>query len=227
MADQAQVAGALREYDIDASAVPQAIVLCCSDPRFQGAFERFLREELHLEKGQYIPLVVGGGAGVLAHPERLPKEFKFVRERLVHYRLSVFPTARRLILINHQGCRYYQGLQERALGYRVMQERAHDRHRSEQEHGQGHAAGAGDGHSEHSETGHLDHSQDGHSHHPPELSRDSLEALFRQEHDDLAAVATIFARLLPHLDLALEPYFARFTDDQENKIVFEKVGRGA
>jgi hypothetical protein len=213
MADPSQAAETLRVYDIDKSAVPQAIVLCCSDPRFQTAFERFLREDLHLEKGQYIPIVVGGGAGVLAHPERLPKEFKFVRERLVHYRLSVFPTARRLILINHQGCRYYQGLKERALGYRVMQERHPARHGAHE-----HAAAAQEAHSHHSSRDDLSRdSQDA-------IFRQTQEALFRQEHDDLAAVAPIFARLLPHLDLVLEPYFARFTDSQEDKIVFEKVG---
>jgi hypothetical protein len=207
MADQTQALQSLREYDIDKSAIPQAIVLHCSDPRFQGAFEQFLREELHLEKGQYIPIVVGGGAGVLAHPERLPKEFKFLRQRLEHYRTSVFPTARRLILINHQGCRYYQGLKERALGYRVAKERDRTPGESQEQPAESQAP-----HSHHSHGAGAHYSQDG---------------LFREEHDDLAAVAPIFARLLPHLDLELEPYFARFTDDHEDKIVFEKVGRGA
>ena len=214
MSDQTQAHQSLREYDIDKSAVPQAIVLHCSDPRFQGAFEQFLREELHLEKGQYIPIVVGGGAGVLAHPERLPKEFKFLRQRLEHYRTTVFPTARRLILINHQGCRYYQGLKERALGYRVAKERDRDGRESHEQ-----AAGSQD-HAAESQAPCSHHSHGAGTHY-------SQEGLFREEHDDLAAVAPIFARLLPHLDLELEPYFARFTDDHEDKIVFEKVGRGA
>jgi hypothetical protein len=115
MAERSHVLQPLRVYGIDKDAVPEAIVIHCSDPRFQGAFEQFLRDELHLDKGRYIPIVVGGGAGVLAHPERLPKEFKFLRDRLEHYVGNVFPTAKRIILVNHQGCRYYQGLKERAL----------------------------------------------------------------------------------------------------------------
>jgi hypothetical protein len=88
---------------------PGAVVIHCSDPRFQAAFEQFLAHELHLEQGTYIPIIVGGGGGVLAHPEQLPKEFKFLKDRLEHYR-SVFPTVRRIILINHEGCRYYEAL---------------------------------------------------------------------------------------------------------------------
>ena len=101
-------------YAVSSAPSPGAIVIHCSDPRFQPAFEDFIEHELHLPKGSYIPIVVGGGAGVLGHPEQLPKEFKFLKERLEHYR-QVFPTARRIILINHEGCRYYQNLKSRAM----------------------------------------------------------------------------------------------------------------
>lgn len=103
-----------RLYPVIQNPQPGAIVIHCSDPRFQAAFEEFLEHELNLPKGSYIPIVVGGGAGVLGHPEQLPKEFKFLKERLEHYR-QIFPTARRIILINHEGCRYYENLKSRAL----------------------------------------------------------------------------------------------------------------
>ncbi len=95
---------------------PGAIVIHCSDPRFQEAFQQFLGHELHLSQGDYIPIVVGGGGGVLAHPEQLPKEFKFLKDRLEHYR-SVFPTVRRIVLINHEGCRYYESLKIKTVAY--------------------------------------------------------------------------------------------------------------
>ena len=95
---------------------PDAIVIHCSDPRLQSAFEEFLEHELHLEKGQYIPIIVGGGGGVLAHPEQLPKEFKFLKDRLEHYR-RVFPTVRRIVLINHEGCRYYDSIKTKVLTF--------------------------------------------------------------------------------------------------------------
>ncbi|MBI5388105.1 MAG: hypothetical protein HZA90_25855 [Verrucomicrobia bacterium] len=95
---------------------PEAIVIHCSDPRFQAAFEQFLEHELHLEKGQYVPIVVGGGGGVLAHPEQLPKEFKFLKDRLEHYR-RVFPSVRRIVLINHEGCRYYDSIKTKVLSF--------------------------------------------------------------------------------------------------------------
>ncbi len=95
---------------------PDAIVIHCSDPRFQPAFEQFIASELGLKKGGYVPIVVGGGGGVLGHPEQLPKEFKFLKERLEHYR-KVFPTIRRVVLINHEGCRYYESLKTKTLAF--------------------------------------------------------------------------------------------------------------
>ncbi|HEY5909711.1 MAG TPA: hypothetical protein VJA21_03805, partial [Verrucomicrobiae bacterium] len=95
-------------------AKPSAIVIYCSDPRFQPAFREFVEHELGLTDGMTIPIVVGGGAGVLGHPEQLPKEFKFLRERLEQYR-EIFPTVRRIVLINHEDCRYYESLKSRVL----------------------------------------------------------------------------------------------------------------
>jgi hypothetical protein len=95
-------------------AKPTAIVIYCSDPRFQTAFHEFVEHELGLGEGMTIPIVVGGGAGVLGHPEQLPKEFKFLRERLEQYK-EIFPTVRRIVLINHEDCRYYENLKSRVL----------------------------------------------------------------------------------------------------------------
>jgi hypothetical protein len=103
-------------YPVLQDAKPAAIVIHCSDPRFQGAFEQFVAHELHLEQGEYIPIIVGGGGGVLAHPEQLPKEFKFLKDRLEHYR-KVFPTVRRIVLINHEGCRYYDSLKVKTVAF--------------------------------------------------------------------------------------------------------------
>ena len=99
-------------YKLQAGAAPDAIVVHCSDPRFQGAFSEFIRNELGLAPGEYIPIVVGGGGGVLAHPEQLPKEFKFLKDRFdMHMRR--FHSISRIILINHEGCDYYAGLRDK------------------------------------------------------------------------------------------------------------------
>ena len=103
-------------YDAIQHPAPEAIVVYCSDPRFQIAFQEFVEGELRLPKGKYLPLVVGGGAGVLGHPEQLPKEFKFMKERFELYR-SLFPTIRRVVLINHEDCRYYHSLKTKLAGF--------------------------------------------------------------------------------------------------------------
>jgi hypothetical protein len=107
---------ARKTYPALAEPKPEAIVVHCSDPRLQPAFAEFIAHELRLQPGAYIPIVVGGGAGVLGHPEHLPKEFKFLRDRFEHYR-QVFPSVRRIILINHEGCRYYQSLKLKTLAF--------------------------------------------------------------------------------------------------------------
>jgi len=103
-------------YEALPQAHPEAVVVYCGDPRLQTAFEPFIEKELGLQKGQYIPLVVGGGAGVLANPERLPKEFKFMKDRfeLIH---RAFPSVTRAVLINHEDCIYYRLLAEKIPGF--------------------------------------------------------------------------------------------------------------
>ncbi len=149
------------------------MVVYCSDPRFQAAFEQFVAQELHLERGQYFPLVVGGGAGVLAHPEQFPKEFKFMRERFELYRRH-FPSIRRMVLINHEDCRYYDSL-KRKLGGLL-----------------GGRLGFG-----------------------PE-----------QAHDDLRLLSGVCGRLLHHLGVGIELYYARFNDAGHQSIIFEPLVRG-
>lgn len=104
-----------RVYEAMPRAHPEAIVLHCSDPRFQTAFEPFIENELGLHKGQYIPVVVGGGAGVLANPERRPKEFKFLKDRFELFH-GHFASLRRLVLINHEDCLYYRLLAQEVPG---------------------------------------------------------------------------------------------------------------
>jgi hypothetical protein len=95
---------------------PEALVVYCGDPRLQTAFVPFIENELGLAKGQYIPTVVGGGAGALAYPQRLPKEFKFMKDRfeLIH---RAFPSVKRAVLINHEDCIYYRLLAEKIPGF--------------------------------------------------------------------------------------------------------------
>jgi hypothetical protein len=148
---------------------PEAIVVYCSDPRLQQAFDEFIAGELGLAKGCFIPLVVAGGAGVLANPERLPKEFRFLKERFELF-CSQFSSIKRIVLINHEDCKYYESLGQRVLGLL-----------------QGRCAFA-------------------------DLPR-----------EDLKSIANIFVRLLSHLGVGVELYYARFADKDHSRVTFEKV----
>jgi len=96
-------------HSVLSSVSPEAVVIYCSDPRFQGAFQEFIEGTLGLAKGQYIPFVVAGGPGALARPLELPKEFKFMRERLDLFR-EHFKSIKRIVLLGHEDCAYYKAL---------------------------------------------------------------------------------------------------------------------
>ncbi len=100
-------------------ACPRAIVIHCSDPRFQKAFADFIRTELGLGDGEYIPLVISGGIASLSEPLKLPKEFKFMKERIELF-LERFHSIKRIILINHEDCRHYDELKS-VLGRLFLQ----------------------------------------------------------------------------------------------------------
>jgi hypothetical protein len=157
-------------YEARPEAAPQAIVVYCSAPRFQTAFDHFIEQELGLAKGEFIPFVIAGGAGVLAHPQRLPKEFKFMRDRFELLRRT-YPSVQRIVLINHEDCAYY----------RMLGEKLHDV---------------------------LPPHADGRSTWPRE---------------DMALIGDIFTRLLAHLGVPAELYYARFADEDHTKVAFERM----
>ena len=90
---------------------PVAIVVHCSDPRFQKAFGEFIKGQLGLKDGEYIPLVISGGVASLSEPLKLPKEFKFMKER-IEYFLERFDSITRIVLINHEDCKHYDVLKD-------------------------------------------------------------------------------------------------------------------
>ncbi len=92
---------------------PEAIVITCSDPRFHSAFRQFVEGSLGLTPGTYIPFTVAGGAGVFARPDTLPKEFKFMRDRIELLKRR-FGSLKRVIGISHEDCAYYQELRQKA-----------------------------------------------------------------------------------------------------------------
>jgi hypothetical protein len=154
-------------------AQPEAVVVYCSAPRFQTAFDQFIEKELGLRKGQFIPLVIAGGAGPLAHPERLPKEFKFMKDRLELFRKH-YPSINRVVLINHEDCVYYRMLAEKIPGFL-----------------QGHAAD-----------------------------------LLHRAGEDMPLIAQVFNRLLSHLGLQTEYYYARFADPDHTRVIFDLLPNG-
>jgi len=85
---------------------PEALVIHCSDPRYQFHFQEFLRQHLGLDT--YELIAVPGGPQFLTAMEFLPK-FSWVGWRWVKFLVDVAkPT--RVILIGHEGCRWYKSL---------------------------------------------------------------------------------------------------------------------
>src|ERR1035437_4810112 len=144
-----------KTYSVVANAEPTTLIVHCSDPRFQVAFRKFIEEELHLHDGDYVPVVIRGGAAGFSHPERLPKDFAFLVGRIESL-LERFGGIRHIVLINHEDCGFYHTLTKRVTGGREHEE---------------------------------------------------------QMLHDLGNLPGIFTRLLSHIGLTVQVYYARFADE--------------
>lgn len=82
---------------------PEAFVVHCSDPRFQGHFHEFLATHLGLRS--YGLIAAPGGPQLLRASELLPK-FAWVGWRWTKFLMNLTRPPR-LILIGHDGCRWY------------------------------------------------------------------------------------------------------------------------
>jgi carbonic anhydrase len=91
------------DIDFDNSGV-EALVVYCSDGRFAEQTEQFIHEQLGLI--QYDKLVIPGGAGALVDHQPADAEAKTARG---HLRFLVEAhQIKRLILIQHDDCGFYQ-----------------------------------------------------------------------------------------------------------------------
>ncbi len=80
-----------------------AVVVHCSDPRYQPHFQQFLRDGLKLER--YGLVAVPGGAQCLTLTEHLPK-FGWAGWRWMKFMVNL-TTPSRVIFIGHFDCRWY------------------------------------------------------------------------------------------------------------------------
>ena len=86
-----------------------ALVIHCSDPRYQPHFHEFLRRGLGLER--YGLLVVPGGAHFLTLTDYLPK-FSWAGWRWVKFIGDIAPPSR-VVLIAHDDCLWYRHVRAR------------------------------------------------------------------------------------------------------------------
>jgi hypothetical protein len=94
---------------------PRAVVIYCSDHRFQAAFQEFIRDYLGLAPGEYTPLVVPGSAFSIGSTARmqLPKQFKMFGEQLALILNNHRGHPVRIVVITHDDCRGQQFFAEK------------------------------------------------------------------------------------------------------------------
>ncbi len=79
-----------------------ALVIHCSDPRFQAAFRQFIEYELGIKNP--IPIIVPGGVHDLVSPARI-KAARQLWQQLEF--MVVHGKVKRIVMINHEGCQWY------------------------------------------------------------------------------------------------------------------------
>ncbi|MBI3951122.1 MAG: hypothetical protein HY314_11795 [Acidobacteria bacterium] len=83
---------------------PEAVIIHCSDYRFQAAIHEFLQAELELRS--YDVLAVPGGPHFASASDWLPKHFTVGKQNLRF--LIEFHQLKRLILIDHSDCAFFK-----------------------------------------------------------------------------------------------------------------------
>jgi len=84
---------------------PVAEVICCIDPRFQAAFQGFIKKTLKLRDEDVVILTIAGGPAPLAHPDDMRSRCRYIIRQTM-FSCDHFPI-KRVILIGHQDCGYY------------------------------------------------------------------------------------------------------------------------
>jgi hypothetical protein len=94
-----------RVYKIDTTP-PSALVIHCSDARFQTAFRRFVTEDLGIRN--YVPLVIGGSIHAFGSSQLLPKNFKVLWQQVKFFLRAA--GLKQIIIINHDDCLWYKSM---------------------------------------------------------------------------------------------------------------------
>jgi len=84
---------------------PKALVVQCSDARFQDAFKRFMIDDLGLPN--FYPLAIGGGVHALGAKDTMPDSYTALYGQIKFFIEEV--PLKLVVLINHQDCKWYQG----------------------------------------------------------------------------------------------------------------------
>jgi hypothetical protein len=85
---------------------PRAIVIFCSDPRFQEKIAEFIKKKLELRPGEFVPISIGGGPASLANTTTRYYDFKFLKDQIEFFSKHL-PTIQEIVLIGHEDCGYY------------------------------------------------------------------------------------------------------------------------
>ncbi len=108
-------------YSFQDRTQPDAIVVHCSDHRFQEAFRLFVKDELKIESP--APIVIPGSISSVGLELVMPKHAKALKD-YVEFMVE-HGKAARLVLINHEDCKMYEKLRS-YFHLALLQQQTHD-----------------------------------------------------------------------------------------------------
>jgi hypothetical protein len=97
-------------YKTHTDVQPETIIVDCADPRLRDSFEKFPREGLGLENGQYIRLPLFGGPAAFTRQAYFGYQYKHLKIQ-IDTALKHWPSSiKRIVLIAHQQCAIYKDM---------------------------------------------------------------------------------------------------------------------
>lgn len=92
-----------RFYPFPEDASAEAIVIHCSDPRFQDAFHDFIKTELGILHP--APIIIPGSVSAISLGMAMPKQLKVLKDYVTF--MAEHSNKPRLVVINHENCQMY------------------------------------------------------------------------------------------------------------------------
>ncbi len=99
----------MKDYPAIKNPRPEALVICCGDPRLGTVLPDFIKRSLSLAQGKFVLVIVAGGPASLAHRKTDADGYYYLTRQIAFY-IQTFESIKRIIIIGNQDNGHYKNI---------------------------------------------------------------------------------------------------------------------